>query len=57
MKKKPDTLLELYNLVTDRDEKNDVAAKNPAIVAEMEKLLLEAREEPAQERFRFGKYE
>lgn len=57
MKKKPDTPLELYNLVTDRDEKNDVAAKNPAIVAEMEKLLLEAREEPAQERFRFGKYE
>jgi arylsulfatase A-like enzyme len=35
--------LELYDLKTDVGEKQDVAEKNPEVVAKMDRLLLEAR--------------
>lgn len=42
------TRLELYNLTTDIAETTDVAAKNPQVVADLERLMTEARvaEEP-----------
>ncbi len=57
LKKNPNAPLELYNLATDRNEQHDVAAENPEIAAKLEALLIEAREEPEVERFRFGRYD
>jgi arylsulfatase len=54
--KNPDTPLELYDLDTDIGEKTNVAAKYPEVVAKIERLLLDDREKPVVERFRFGRY-
>ncbi len=57
LRKKPDSPLELYNLKTDRSESKDVVAENPGIAKKLRRLILEAREEPEIEKFRFGAYE
>ena len=57
LKKYPNSPLELYNLKTDRNETTDLATKKPDIARRMEQIMLDARDEPVIERFRFGKYE
>ncbi len=57
LRKKPDSPLELYNLKTDRSESKNVVGDNPGIAKKLRKLILEAREEPEIEKFRFGAYE
>ena len=51
--KAPEAPIELYNLAEDIAEKNNVAAQNPEIVAELTELLHKARTES--EVFTFGK--
>ena len=55
--KTPDAALELYNLDEDIGETTDVAAEHPEIAAQIEQIMLEARDEPDVEQFRFGRYE
>jgi len=43
--------VELYNLATDPREQTDVAAQNPDIVAQIEAIMEEEHEPPANERF------
>ena len=56
LKKNPKAPLELYNLKDDRAESKDVAKQNPKIAERLERIMVEARDEPVIERFRFGKY-
>jgi len=56
MRKTPDAPLELYDLEKDIGEKENVAAANPKIAAEIEKIMIEGRTQPAVEKFRFGRY-
>ena len=55
--KKPDSPLELYNLKSDRGETKDLAKAKPDIARRMEKIMVDARDEPVIERFRFGRYQ
>lgn len=57
LKKNPNAPLELYNLDTDRNETTDLAKKMPRIARRLEQIMLDARDEPVIERFRFGRYE
>lgn len=57
LSKNPDAKLELYHLAKDPFEKKDVAAVHPQKVAAFTKAMLEARDEPEFEKFRFGNYE
>lgn len=50
--KDPEALIELYNLVEDRAEANNIAAEHPDVITEMEKILKEAR--TPSEIFTFG---
>jgi arylsulfatase A len=50
--KKPEGLLELYNLKADPGEKNNIASKYPKIVQELEQLLKTARTDS--QHFKFG---
>ncbi len=43
VRKNPDGPLELYNLRTDPQEKNNIASEHPDIVARMERIMQEAR--------------
>lgn len=54
--KKPDAKVQLYNLAADPSEEIDVAAQHPDKVAEFTKAMIEARDEPEIERFRYWKY-
>jgi arylsulfatase A len=56
LRKDPDAPLELYDLGRDIAESENVAARHPDIAARIEGLMLEAREVPEVERFRFGRY-
>jgi arylsulfatase len=56
LRKKPDAPIELYDLDADLGEKNNVAAEHPEVVARIDKIMHEARVEPAVPRFRFGEY-
>ncbi len=56
LRKNPDAPLELYNLKTDLGESKNVVAENPEVAAKLSRLILEARELPEVEKFRFGKY-
>ncbi len=56
MIKNPDAPLELYDLETDLGEQHDVASEHPDIVARIEKIMVDARTQPAVEKFRFGRY-
>ena len=44
--------IELYNLEEDLQEQNDIAANHPTIVAQIEKILIDARVEPTIDRFK-----
>ncbi len=57
LRKNPDVELELYHLANDPFEKKDVASVHPEKVAAFTKAMIEARDEPVTEKFRFGKYE
>jgi len=56
LRKNPDAPLELYDLEDDISESKDVASKHPQIAAKIERIMLEARNRPEIERFRFGRY-
>ena len=51
----PDSPIELYDLSTDRAEKNNVAAKHPEVAEKMSKLMKEARMPSHTPRFNFPK--
>lgn len=55
--KDPDAKLELYHLGNDPSEEKNVAEENPDKVTAFLKAMIEARDEPEVERFRFWKYE
>jgi len=57
LRENPSAPAELYDLASDQNESNDVAADHPDVVAILERTLLMAREEPEVEQFRFGEYE
>ncbi len=48
--------VELYDLQVDPGEATDVAAQQPAVVAQIRQLLRDARDPPLVEDFRFGLY-
>lgn len=52
----PSAKLELYDLENDISEKNNVADQHPAIVAKIEKNMIDARTQPQVKEFRFGSY-
>lgn len=54
--KNPDAGLELYDLSKDPSESDDVAGQHPEKVAEFTRLMIESRNEPEIERFRYWKY-
>ncbi len=54
--KNPDAPLELYDLETDIGEKHDVSKKYADVAATINQIMLDAREEPTVEKFRFGRY-
>ncbi len=54
--KNPDAPAELYDLEADIGETTNVAARHPAVAAEIERIMLEARSRPSIEKFRFGRY-
>jgi arylsulfatase len=56
LRKDPDSPLELFDLGRDIAERDDVAARHPDIAARIEEIMLEARDMPEVERFRFGRY-
>jgi ABC-type taurine transport system substrate-binding protein len=49
--------MELYHLGEDPSEMVNLAEKHPEKVAEFTKAMIEARDEPEIERFRYWKYE
>ncbi len=55
--KNPGAKLELYHLSKDPSESNDVSTEYPEKVAEFTRLMIESRDEPEIERFRYWKYE
>ena len=56
LRRDPNAKLELYDLEADPRERKNVAAQHPELVAKLNALILEAREEPKIAKFRFGKY-
>jgi arylsulfatase A len=56
LKKNPDAPLQLYNLKDDPGESRDLAEERPKIAQRMREIMLDAREKPEIERFRFGAY-
>ena len=52
----PDAPLELYDLETDIGEKQDIAEARPDVAAKINRIMLEARQQPAVAKFRFGRY-
>lgn len=56
LQKNPDAPLELYNLEEDIAESKNVVKEHPEIAARIEQIMLEARDAPGFEAFRFGKY-
>ena len=56
LRKNPDALLELYDLENDISEKDNVAEEYPGIAANIERIMLEARNQPMIKKFQFGRY-
>ena len=56
LKKDPAAPFELYNLRSDRAESVNVAEQNPQIASRLKQILVDGREQPIIERFRFGEY-
>lgn len=56
LQKNPEAKMELYDLANDPSESKDLAETLPDKVAEMTATLIEARDEPEVEKFRFWKY-
>ena len=54
--KNPDAPLELYDLETNIGETRNVVARHPEVAARIDRIMLDAREEPAIAKFRFGRY-
>lgn len=54
--KNPEAPMELYDLSLDPSESTNLAAEHPDKVAAMTGTLIKARDEPAEEKFRFWKY-
>jgi len=54
--KNPEAALELYDLEADISEQQDVAQKHPNVTAEINRIMLDARDEPDVPRFHFGRY-
>ncbi|MEX2579570.1 MAG: arylsulfatase [Verrucomicrobiales bacterium] len=57
LKKYPEAKVELYDLAEDPSESKDLSGDHPAKVEEFTKTMIEARDEPEIEPFRFWKYE
>ena len=57
MKNNPAGKVELYNLADDPSEETDLSGKHPDKVEAFTRLMIESRDEPEIERFRFWKYE
>lgn len=57
LSRNPDAKVELYHLAEDPSEENDVAAQHPDRVAEFTRMMIQARDEPEIERFRYWEYE
>ena len=56
LQKRPEAPLEVYDLDEDPAEMYDVARDSPEVAARLEDIMLRAREKPAVEKFRFGRY-
>jgi arylsulfatase len=56
LKKNPDAPLQLFNLKDDPAESRDLAGERPQIAKRLGRIMLDAREKPEIERFRFGQY-
>ena len=56
LRENPDAPLELYDLEADIGEHNNVVEQQPEIAASIEKIMIEERSRPADERFQFGRY-
>jgi len=56
VRKNPDAPPELYDLEADIGESRNVAEEHPAVTAKIERIMLDARNRPPIERFRFGRY-
>ncbi|MBN2310055.1 MAG: arylsulfatase [Candidatus Hydrogenedentes bacterium] len=54
--KNPDAPLELYDLDADIGETRNLASDYPAVVQQIERIMLDARTTPQVESFRFGRY-
>ena len=54
--KNPDAPLELYDLESDIGEKRDISKEHPDVAANINRIMLNARDQPAVGRFRFGQY-
>jgi arylsulfatase A-like enzyme len=56
VRKNADAPLQLYDLTSDIGERQSVTELHPDVSARMEEIMLEAREKPEVEKFRFGRY-
>jgi arylsulfatase len=56
LRRNPDAPLELYDLQADVGETTDVGPQHPDVVAQMRRIMLEAREPPSVKAFQFGQY-
>ncbi|MAB75515.1 MAG: hypothetical protein CMO47_03530 [Verrucomicrobiales bacterium] len=57
LKNNPEGKVELYHLAEDPSEKTNLSGKHPDKVEAFTRLMIESRDEPEIERFRFWKYE
>ncbi|MHC4435513.1 MAG: arylsulfatase [Planctomycetota bacterium] len=56
VRKNPDAPVELYDLENDISESRNVAKDHPAVAARIEEIMLEARAQPVNKKFEFGRY-
>jgi arylsulfatase A-like enzyme len=56
VRKNADAPLELYDLTSDIGEQENVLELHPDVVKRIEQIMLEARDKPEIDKFRFGRY-
>jgi arylsulfatase len=56
VRKNADAPLELYDLTSDIGEQENVLELHPDVAGRIEQIMLDAREKPDVEKFRFGRY-
>ncbi len=57
LKRNPDAKLELYNLVHDPGERQNVVDEHPDVAARIEAIMKRERTRPVEKRFQFGRYD